>query len=233
MSVTRPLVVIVAAVGAAFLAGDGDGAAPDPRAAKRAIAQTDQSAAMSIVIQPRDLRGWKSLGVRFPSGDGGGCPKFKPNRSAHTITGEGLGLQLGRRQRTADLVVTSAVWAYETPSDAVGEFRFDTAAGAVACDRDQLSMAAPTGSLTVSDLPQSLNLPHVASQQFARRHRVLWFAGGGQHGSIYLDTIYLRNGRAEATLIVQRVGEEDQPPPAEVERQLVTLLGARLGKAFR
>ena len=203
----------------------------DPREERRAIVAEDQAASRSIVIQPSDMPGWRPLS-RFPRGGGGGCPHFDPNLSAYTITGEFRGRQFVRRMGEIGEVFTSAAWVYATETDAAGEWRIYTSAASTACFKAQLGKTAPSGSITVTSPPVPLNLPRVAPRQFGRRYRVLWFKGGGELGNIYVDEIKLGRGRSEVTLLVQRVGEDDSPPSAKLERQLTKLLGRRLALAF-
>jgi hypothetical protein len=92
---------------------------------------------------------------------------------------------------------------------------------------------APGGAITVTATAEPLRLPRVAPRQFARRYRLFWFAGGGEVGVVYLDDIYLVRGRADVSLLVQRIGPPAKPPTATVERQAVRLLGERLEAAFR
>ena len=213
------------------LSGAAGALSQDPRDERRAIAADDQAASRSIVIRPSDVPGWRPLS-RFPRGGGGGCPRFDPDLSAYTITGEFRGRQFVRRNAEIGEVFTSAAWIYATETDAAAEWRIYTSAASTACFNDQVGKAAPSGSITVTSPPVPLNLPRVAPRQFARRYRVLWVKGGGELGNIYVDEIKLGRRRGEATLLVQRVGEDDSPPAAKLERRLTRLLGRRLALAF-
>ena len=204
----------------------------DPLAEQRAINAADQQVAKSLVIQPTDLPGWRPFG-RYPKGgSSAACPKFKPDFSDFTITGEKLGRQFARRNSKIDEALTSAATVYETPEAALGEWRIWTSSAAVACLRDQIEGSAPAGAISITAKAVPLRLPRVAPRQFARRYKLVWFTVGGDIGTVYFDDIYLVRGRADVSLLVQRLGPPDEPPTATVERQLVRLLGQRLAHAF-
>lgn len=234
MAFSKPIrITLVGALvaGVAF-AGAAGASERDPRASRRAMDPADQATARSLVVKPSEMSGWKPFG-RHPQG-GSGCPTFNPDLSAFTITGEFLGRQFVRRPRDTGEAFTSAVWIYENEKDAVGQWRIFTSAAAVECVRDQVSKAGPAGVLiAATSRPTPLRLPLVAPRQFSRRYLLLWVdTGGGGVGSIYLDTIVLGRGRAEVSLMFQRVGERDLPPLATLERQLTKLLGQKLARAF-
>ena len=224
------LLTLTGALAVVFTANAIGASLQDPKEEQRATDPTDQAALRSIVIQPLDMPGWRPF-ARYPPGGGSGCPKFDPDRSAFTITGETLGRQFTRRSSKIDEAFTSAAWSYATEDDALGEWKIYTSAASVACTREQLTEATPKGSLNVTARAVPLGLPRVAPRQFTRRYRLLWFTGG-EMGSIYFDDTYLGRGRAEVSLLVQRVGPDDKPPTAALERRLVRLLGERLNTAF-
>ena len=226
--------LVGALVSGAVLASAAGASARDPRASQRAITPADQAAARSLVIQPSAMPAWRPF-ARHPRAGAGACPNFEPDLSGFTITGEFGGRQFVRRKGDTGEVFTTAAWTYKTEQDALGEWRISTSAAAVACFRDQVSRLGPAHlSITITDRPVPVSLPRVARRQFSRRYRLLWFdTGGGGVGNIYVDTIILGRGRAEVSLIVQRVSEgDDVPPTATLERQLTKLLGDRLRHAF-
>jgi hypothetical protein len=149
-----------------------------------------------------------------------------------TITGDKLGRQFSRRNSKIDETVTSAASVYETAEDSVREWRAWTSAAWVACLRGQVESSAPAGAISVTAKAVPLRLPRVAPRQFARRYKLVWFTLSGDLGVVYFDDIYLVRGRADVSLLVQRLGPPDVPPTATVERQLVRLLGERLEAAF-
>jgi hypothetical protein len=202
----------------------------DPHDEKRAIVPTDQAAVRSIVIQPSDVPSWKPFGRYPPAGEG--CPKFDPDLSSVTITGEHRGRQFAPRKGAADEAFTSAAWAYESAGDALTEWKAYTSRASVECTRDQIADSAPPGSINVTARAVPLRLPRVAPRQFARRYKLLWFTAGGDLGTVVFDDILLGRDRAEVSLLMQRVGPPDANPTASVERQLVRLLGQRLAREF-
>lgn len=225
-----PLVASIVLAGVA-VASPAALSSQDPRDEQRAINAADQQLARSLVVRPVDMPGWKAFGL-YPKGGGGtGCPKFNPDFSDFTITGDQRGRQFMRRNSKIDEVLSSSAEVYETEDDTLGEWRIWTSAASVACLRKLLQESAPSGSLTVSAEAAPLKLPRVAPRQFARRYLVIWVANN-QFTAVYFDDIYLVRGRAAVSLIVQRVGSPDVRPTASVERRLVMLLGKRLADAF-
>ena len=220
------VVSAVAASGAAALKLQDD-----PLDETRAINAADQRLAASLVIAPADMPGWRPFG-RYPSGGSSSCPKFKPDLSTVTITGDKRGRQFGRKSSSINEALTSAATVYETPRDALAEWRVWTSAAWVECLRRQIEGSAPAGAITVTAKAVPLRLPRVAPRQFARRYKLLWFTTGGDLGVVYFDDIYLVRDRADVSLLVQRVGPPDKPPTAAVEREAVRLLGERLEAAF-
>lgn len=220
------VVSAVATAGAAAVTFQGD-----PLDEQRAINAADQRLAQSLVVTPADMPGWRAFG-RYPSGGSASCPRFKPDLSDVTITGDKRGRQFGRQDSPINEALTSAATVYETPTDALAEWRVWTSPAWVECLRKQIEESAPGGAITVTAKAAPLRLPRVAPRQFARRYKLLWFTTGGDLGVVYFDDIYLVRDRADASLLVQRMGPPDKPPTAAVERQAVRLLGQRLEAAF-
>ena len=215
----------IAAASPAALSSQG------PRDEQRAINAADQQLARTLVVRPVDMPGWKPFGL-YPKGGGAtGCPKFNPDFSDFTITGDQRGRQFMRRNSKIDEALSSSAEVYETEDDALGEWRIWTSPASVACLRKLLQDSAPSGSLTVSAEAAPLKLPRVAPRQFARRHLLIWVANN-EFTAVYFDDIYLVRGRAAVSLIVQRISTPGVPPTASVERRLVMLLGERLEDAF-
>ena len=227
--------LIAMAVVSAFAAAGATGATfqSDPLDEQRAINAADQRIAQSVVIKPGDIAGWKAFG-RYPSGSAS-CPKLKPDFSDVTITGDKRGRQFGRPNSSINEALTSAATVYETPTDALRKWRTWTSPASVECLRKQFEASAPGapgGAITVTATAAPLRLPRVAPRQFSRRYKLFWIATGGDFGAVYFDDIYLVRDRADASLLVQRIGLPDKPPTATVERQAVRLLGERLEAAF-
>jgi hypothetical protein len=227
--------LIAMAVVSAFAAAGATAATfqSDPLDEQRAINAADQRIAQSVVIRPGDIPGWRAFG-RYPSGSAS-CPKFKPDFSDVTITGDKRGRQFGRPNSSINEALTSAAAVYESSADALRKWRAWTSPASVECLRKQIEESAPGApgvAITVTAEVVPLRLPRVAPRQFARRYKLFWIGTGGDFGIVYVDDIYLVRDRADASLLVQRIGPPDKPPTATVERQAVRLLGDRLEAAF-
>ena len=87
------------------------------------------------------LESLRSLSVRL-----GFVPRFKPDFSEVTITGDKRGRGIGRPNSSINEALTSAATVYETPNHALREWRARTSPASVERLRKQLEESAPGAS---------------------------------------------------------------------------------------
>lgn len=180
----------------------------DPRAEKLRLNRHDVALAKTLTLSARDLTpGWQRLRAPVPFSDGvAGCPRFRPNLSAFTITGQARSLFISGDRRGS---IASSVGVFRGRSDAILDFLATAKPRFVHCVASSV-LTSSRRSLPQHETARVLfarMLPEPAVGHRAAGYRVVVeLHGPASSLKTYTDVVAFQRGRSIAVLAFISLG---------------------------
>jgi hypothetical protein len=174
----------------------------DPRAEKLRLNRHDMALAQRLTLSARDLTsGWQRLRAPAPFSTGvTGCPRFHPNLSAFTITGQARSLFISGDRRGS---IASSVAVFRSRSEAILDFLATAKPRFVHCVASSV-LSSSRRSLRQHETARLLSarmLPEPTVGHRSAGYRVI-VELRGRAGSLktYTDVVAFQRGRSIAVL---------------------------------
>ena len=170
----------------------------DPRLEKLQLRAVDVAVAKRITLKQGDVgASWRQTRIPTSSGERLVCPGFNPDLSRFTITGQAS----SGFTRTSGASIFSSVEVYESPADAIGDFRVGAKPIVANCLKRSLERQLKASALVKVSVPFAgvVPAPRVGDRRIAYRI-VARLETSNTQLDVYLDVVVVQRGRSIAAL---------------------------------